>query len=1709
MEFDDDDDDVFLAALEAVNAGLANGGSNGVRGNSTVGMGGSFGTDGVGGTAAVTGRVNNQTNQTPRLQQTLLAPFKRPMRNPPPDFAKPTKQVTLHAFGMQGGPPAVQAAQSKGSYRAVAETATTFAAGNDGAGLSASFARPSTSGGPGAGHTTFGHTANANFGPGRPNNNSGVTSRVNNTGSGSGSGSGPQYVIPAGLPNPPPNMSPHPHDPTAILSWIYPTNMPVRSYQIDIVRRSLFQNTLVSLPTGLGKTFIAAVVILNHLRWFPKSRVVFIAPTKALVTQQMEACWKSVGIPVEWCGEMTGEVMQGSRILTWTAKRLLFCTAQVLQNDLDERAVPAETFSLLVVDEAHRAQGNHSYCMCIKLLLRRNPHFRVLALTATPGSDTNAVQSVLSNLLISAIEIRADDHPDVAPYVHERKSELVVLKEDATGLACKGALDRIVNPVLSRLMGNKAIWTNKADAISSYGIMTQRDKWRRETKITLPPAQAHAVEADFGAAISLVKAMNNLVQFGIRTARKDLVNYKTSTLSAEGHVSQTRRNIVTSREYSQLLDNIESLVTQPEFFGHPKLRKLAEVVREHFGRARAEGRDTRCMVFSSLRESVEEIVEVLSRQAPVVRVAVFVGQSGGSTSGRGGGTRGRGRGGASGSSGRGKGGMSQKEQSAVLQRFLSGTHNVLVATSIGEEGLDIGEVDLIVCYDSQASPTRMIQRMGRTGRKREGRVVLLLQEGKEERSYHESLQKYRNMQRAIAMQEKRFKFYPPNQLLPPDINGGSGPQLVKQIVEIPSDADDAIEAAAKALAVAGAKSAARSDVSSKAFLTKEELLEFQRMNSLHHGVRKYEWTSAAKLRYLHLQGRPTGTHLLGHSSRCLSFVNLVDRVQGFLEEEAEERGLDIANRKVGSYAARLERFLEMGDVLLGVDSFSWDAKGELDGRATARKRKTSTHLDESDDDDFRTERRAGENEDGYGKGQKRRRLKRPASEECDLRAESGCPPPPTEIEENRPLSPMDPGMEFSPGLDFDWEIAPALDPIKVIEEAGVDPLASLLSPPESAHKRSAVTKANPPVSLRLLEIEDSDDEIEAPSQLLRGSVKTNISNADKGNPRPLESLKFEATRVPVNVSVRTNHAIDGKIAVDKPPSTSVKVGVHEKERTLERNIRAGVDRSHALQQTPPLAISGQVSTVAVEQWKRFIDELPRVRRQGEAIVLPGCEAPAPLLRVARRRKEREEQRRILLQQLEVACRDPLGEEDYLGPPPGRQLWHYLEAQRANIVSTNNPPKSSPAHAKDQPIISARSKDLVSPAPLPVSVMNSAQDCLHRKLVPSSDTRDVLRDSSTSAFCLLSSTTNPQLPLQSSGVHTRKEVLTSPILARGLGQASAKPTPVVLSEDAPSQMPIAKRKRKLGRRSPKQDPLTEDAIDVDAKIGDAEAACEPRRRRLVRLGSANEQQERADADAATASADRVRIRREKLPMHLNPIFDVEAEESDNSQASSDDPDGQDLDQDLDGFIVADDYADSQAIITSELEDGDRSEASGGHISMRDFYRQSLLTPNVARHHGVHSRVHDKFGTLPNQLGGLGGKFRMAWALRTPESSGGDARDDAEDDSQGLENGQYDEDSGDSDHTDETEGEMDSDLLKMDSMRDALSIARPDNEEGGDKEDRDDFEILVPPTPPHIVTARKAPFSVPAVTKNTTADYQSIDRLLEGVDFNDLDDSDLEY
>jgi len=179
------------------------------------------------------------------------------------------------------------------------------------------------------------------------------------------------------------------------------------------------------LPTGLGKTLIASVVMYNYYKWFPSGKVVFMAPTKPLVNQQLTACHDIMGIPEGHTANMQGTTNPEKRASFWNQKRVFFCTPQTFTNDLKSEIIDAKRVTLIVIDEAHKATGDYAYTTAVKSLEENGGRFRVLALSATPGTDPKKVQHVLLNLRIARLEIRFEDDPEIQQYSNDILREII------------------------------------------------------------------------------------------------------------------------------------------------------------------------------------------------------------------------------------------------------------------------------------------------------------------------------------------------------------------------------------------------------------------------------------------------------------------------------------------------------------------------------------------------------------------------------------------------------------------------------------------------------------------------------------------------------------------------------------------------------------------------------------------------------------------------------------------------------------------------------------------------------------------------------------------------------------------------------------------------------------------------------------------------------------------------------------------------------------------------------------------------------------------------------------------------------------------------------------------------------------------------------------------------------------------------------------
>ncbi|KAJ2796618.1 3'-5' DNA helicase, partial [Coemansia guatemalensis] len=696
--------------------------------------------------------------------------------------------------------------------------------------------------------------------------------------------------------------STHALDRQALESFVYPLlgGQPARAYQQGAIQRCIFQNTLVALPTGMGKTLIAAVVMANYARWFPNSMSIFLAPTKPLVAQQTQACRglicalfnraSSLGslrprqeFGSNWVAEMNGNIHPTKRRTLWSESRFVFSTPQILQNDLKSGVLDGDNsrrIALLVIDEAHRATGKYAYGESVGILhslyhgpdaCEHNPMqpckaapFRVMALTATPGSNLKAVQDIVHRLHVSHIFLRTEESLDVVPYIHGRRIEEVLVELPPWLNAARDCLATVMQRSINLLCGVCRAMPHPGDLkrLSGFQVRMERDRFCAH------PGNARGMDigrisSEFTIVISLAHIMQLLSEHGLRPAWVALRSWQQEVDLARrklGSTTRAKADCVNSKEWTTMLQefgaladaldrkpateasasssrtipqqsntrtdvvssffnfsNTKSLtgnlpaasssakgiaaLAPPGFLGHPKLERLVQTVKLHFDQHGSSDSSTRIIVFSQYRGSVSEIVSVLNSLRPRVRSEAFIGQgsatsnrsrrpqsgdSGSESNGPAGGGQWRGRGSRGYGRGRGRGrgygrgagngrsntepssteddlpegvdsadpsarGQSQKEQLAVLDRFRQGETNIIVATCVGEEGLDIGEVDLIINYDAPSSPIRLLQRIGRTGRARRGKVIVFLaKDTREENSYQKAQREYKSLQGKIA-----------------------------------------------------------------------------------------------------------------------------------------------------------------------------------------------------------------------------------------------------------------------------------------------------------------------------------------------------------------------------------------------------------------------------------------------------------------------------------------------------------------------------------------------------------------------------------------------------------------------------------------------------------------------------------------------------------------------------------------------------------------------------------------------------------------------------------------------------------------------------------------------------------------------------------------------------------------------------------------------
>lgn len=493
-----------------------------------------------------------------------------------------------------------------------------------------------------------------------------------------------------------------------------------REYQEKIFAMAAEKNTLIVLPTGLGKTLIALMLAIHRMKQFPGKKVVFLAPTRPLAEQHLDYFKKNLP---ELFGEMnlfTGKIRPEERKKVWQYSDIIFSTPQCVANDLRNNLYDLNETCLLIEDEAHRCVKSYDYTFVANTYKQQAQKeiVRIIGMTASPGSETSKIKEICRNLSIEAVEIRTRESEDVKKYLQELEFEKIIVEFPKEFQEIKYVLQSMIEKYVIELKQRNVLFgpVNKVSLLElQKRMMGTISRGNHNFNYMLAvSACAQAIKLQHALELLETQSLNSLNNY------------------LEGLFEQSRKKqskgvvkLTSSTEFNFIFAKVNELIKKE--IEHPKIERIVEIIRKE----KENNEKLKVIIFTQFRDTASHISKKINALNEINSM-VFVGQAKKSNS---------------------KGestGLNQSEQKKIIEEFSEGKINVLVATSIAEEGLDIPEVNAVIFYETIPSAIRAIQRAGRTARLKPGKLIMLITKNtRDESNYYVSKSRERKMASAI------------------------------------------------------------------------------------------------------------------------------------------------------------------------------------------------------------------------------------------------------------------------------------------------------------------------------------------------------------------------------------------------------------------------------------------------------------------------------------------------------------------------------------------------------------------------------------------------------------------------------------------------------------------------------------------------------------------------------------------------------------------------------------------------------------------------------------------------------------------------------------------------------------------------------------------------------------------------------------------------
>lgn len=447
-----------------------------------------------------------------------------------------------------------------------------------------------------------------------------------------------------------------------------------RDYQINLAHDAVNENCIVVLPTGLGKTTVGLYVMADYLARNTGGSL-FLAPTRVLASQHYN--FLKDAMTLDDISLVTGEDSVQKRKQRWIAS-VVCATPEIARNDFERGVVHPSQFNLVIFDEVHRAVGDYAYTVIAQRFVGRD--VRIMGMTATLPSEMEKATEIVTRLRISKVVERTDTSDDVKPYIQDTHTQWIMIDLPPEMIRMQRDLKRALTDRYNILKSNGSL---SLGTPSLSTLLRIRQRIFSQYRGLIVPLMS-AIRIHYALNILEAHGITPFLNFCARTRKKG----GPGTIDLLDNDKFFSRTVQSATQY------------QSQGLEHPKIPKLRELLAKIPGKV---------LIFASYRDTVNVIYDNLQKMN--IPSAILIGKAG-------------------------ETGLKQKKQIETVQKFRDGQYRVLVATRVGEEGLDIAEVNHVIFYDNVPSSIRYIQRKGRTGRKNTGKLIVLIAKNTIDETYY-------------------------------------------------------------------------------------------------------------------------------------------------------------------------------------------------------------------------------------------------------------------------------------------------------------------------------------------------------------------------------------------------------------------------------------------------------------------------------------------------------------------------------------------------------------------------------------------------------------------------------------------------------------------------------------------------------------------------------------------------------------------------------------------------------------------------------------------------------------------------------------------------------------------------------------------------------------------------------------------------------------